>query len=125
MNPISHAYNQYSLINVLKNFINGELEYFEEMKQVASNKKELIHIYPRMFFWKKTKAKKLNDEIILEWKQNFKIIIKMYYQWEMITKLNLMSTNTDKDYTKNHYLNYKKQLYNLTILFLFKLKKVY
>ena len=71
MNPISHANDQYTLANVLKNFNNGELEYFEEMKQVAFNKKELIHIYPRMFFWKKRKAKKINDEIILEMEMEF------------------------------------------------------
>ncbi len=71
MNPISHANDQYTLANVLKNFNNGELEYFEEMKKEAFNKKELIHIYPRMFFWKKRKAKKINDEIILEMEMEF------------------------------------------------------
>ena len=40
MNPISHANGQYTLINVLENFINGELEYLEEMKQEAFSKKE-------------------------------------------------------------------------------------
>ena len=63
--------DQYTLINVLKNFNNGELEYFEEMKQVAFNKTELIHIHPRIFISKKRKAKKIKDEIILEMESEF------------------------------------------------------
>lgn len=106
MNPISHTNDQYTLINVLKNFNNGELEYFEEMKQVAFNKKELIHIYPRMFFWKKRKAKKINDEIILEMETEF----QNNYQ-------NVLSMRNDYKAKFNEYEHrqriYKESLFKL------------
>ncbi|MGL5640359.1 MAG: hypothetical protein ACRDCD_01750, partial [Mycoplasmoidaceae bacterium] len=48
-----------------------ELEYMSEMKQQMFNRRELIFIYPRMFFWKKWKARKINEEIIMEQEAEF------------------------------------------------------
>ncbi|MGL5246541.1 MAG: hypothetical protein ACRC8C_03170 [Mycoplasmoidaceae bacterium] len=69
--PVKHADDEYALKNVLPKLNNGELEYMTEVKKQMYNRKELIHIYPRMFFWKKWKARKINAEIIMEQEAEF------------------------------------------------------
>ncbi|MGL5591388.1 MAG: hypothetical protein ACRDCF_01490 [Mycoplasmoidaceae bacterium] len=69
--PVKHAEHEYALKNVLAKSNNGELEYMEEVKREMFNRRELIFIYPRMFFWKKWKARKINQEIIMEQEAEF------------------------------------------------------
>ncbi|MGL4616831.1 MAG: hypothetical protein ACRCUM_01200, partial [Mycoplasmoidaceae bacterium] len=104
--PLKDNNDIYALKNVLPKLNNGELEYMAEMKKQMFNRKELIFIYPRMFFWKKRKAKKINEAIIMEqeaeFQDNYQNVLAMRNEYK----------NKINDYEKKQR-KYKESLFKL------------